>query len=140
MQQVPTTPSSAPAKSTPSGTPAPPEKPRPTAPAAHVSAATTNGRPATASGAAPPSAPRADIAHLNGNAPEKEEEGVDDDNDDFPEEDVETFPAGHEVAVAIAEDIYPSAIDYFMADTIDSDDELDGINIDDSDDDDVEMS
>ncbi|CAN8103680.1 unnamed protein product [Discula destructiva] len=79
-------------------------------------------------------------AALNGNAAEEED---DDEDEEFPEEDVETFPAGHEVAVAIAEDIFPSAIDYFMADTIDSDDELDGIEIDDSDDeddDDVEMS
>lgn len=68
-----------------------------------------------------------------------------DEDEDFPEEDVETFPAGHECAVAIAEDIFPSAIDYFMADTIDSDDELDGLDIDNTDDEDeadidVEMS
>lgn len=73
-----------------------------------------------------------------------EDDDDDDEDEDFPEEDVETFPAGHECAVSIAEDIFPSAIDYFMADTIDSDDELDGINIDDNtddeDDDDVEMS
>lgn len=79
-------------------------------------------------------------AALSGNASDDDDE--DDEDEEFPEEDVETFPAGHEVAVAIAEDIFPSAIDYFMADTIDSDDELDGIEIDDSDDDDddVEMS
>ncbi|PSR78415.1 hypothetical protein BD289DRAFT_376719 [Coniella lustricola] len=46
---------------------------------------------------------------------------------------------------AAESDIFPSAIDYFMADTIDSDDELDGLEIDDTDgddedDDDVEMS
>ncbi|KAH8773411.1 hypothetical protein F5883DRAFT_413721 [Diaporthe sp. PMI_573] len=45
---------------------------------------------------------------------------------------------------AAESDIFPSAIDYFMADTIDSDDELDGLQVDDSDDDDddddVEMS
>lgn len=65
----------------------------------------------------------------------------DDEDEDFPEEDVETFPAGHEVAVSIAEDVFPGAIDYFMADTIDSDDDLDGVEVDDSDDDDdVEMS
>lgn len=66
-----------------------------------------------------------------------------DEDEDYPEEDVETFPAGHECAVAIAEDIYPAAIDYFMADTMDSDDELDDVeidNTDDDDDDDVEMS
>ncbi|ROV96999.1 hypothetical protein VSDG_04057 [Cytospora chrysosperma] len=78
-------------------------------------------------------------AALNGQATADDDE--DDEDEDFPEEDVETFPAGHEVAVSIAEDIFPSAIDYFMADTIDSDDELDGVEVDDSeDDDDVEMS
>lgn len=78
-------------------------------------------------------------AALNGQTAADEDE--DDEDEDFPEEDVETFPAGHEVAVSIAEDIFPSAIDYFMADTIDSDDELDGVEVDDSeDDDDVEMS
>ncbi|KUI67624.1 Testis-specific Y-encoded-like protein 5 [Cytospora mali] len=78
-------------------------------------------------------------AALNGQSPADDDD--DDEDEDFPEEDVETFPAGHEVAVSIAEDIFPSAIDYFMADTIDSDDELDGIEVDDSeDDDDVEMS
>lgn len=82
-------------------------------------------------------------AALNGTAAEDDDD--DEEDEDFPEEDVETFPAGHEVAVSIAEDIFPSAIDYFMADTIDSDDELDGIEIDntdddDEDDDDVEMS
>lgn len=81
-------------------------------------------------------------AALDGNAQDSDDE--DDEDEDFPEEDVETFPAGHEVAVSIAEDIFPSAIDYFMADTIDSDDELDGLQVDDSDDDDddddVEMS
>lgn len=80
-------------------------------------------------------------AAVNGNAGVEED---DDEDEDFPEEDVETFAAGHEVAVAIAEDIFPSAIDYFMADTIDSDDEIDGIQIDDSDEEDddadVEMS
>lgn len=77
---------------------------------------------------------------LNGGSLEEEDD--DDEDEDFPEEDVETFPAGHEVAVSIAEDIFPSAIDYFLADTIDSDDELDGLEIDNTDDedDDVEMS
>lgn len=78
---------------------------------------------------------------LNGGSLEEEDD--DDDDEDFPEEDVETFPAGHEVAVSIAEDIFPSAIEYFLADTIDSDDELDGLEIDDNtddEDDDVEMS
>lgn len=80
-------------------------------------------------------------AALNGKAVDDDDE--DDEDEDFPEEEVETFPAGHEVAVSISEDIYPSAIDYFLADTIDSDDELDGIeidNTDDEDDEDVEMS
>ncbi|KAK7731786.1 hypothetical protein SLS53_008607 [Cytospora paraplurivora] len=78
-------------------------------------------------------------AALKGQASDDDDE--DDEDEDFPEEDVETFPAGHEVAVSIAEDIFPGAIDYFMADTIDSDDELDGVEVDDSgDDDDVEMS
>lgn len=75
-------------------------------------------------------------AALNGGSMDSDDEDDDDDEEDFPEEATETFPAGHECAVAIAEDIYPAAIDYFLADTIDSDDELD---IDD-DDDDVEMS
>ncbi|ORY56306.1 uncharacterized protein BCR38DRAFT_450985 [Pseudomassariella vexata] len=71
-----------------------------------------------------------------------EEEDDDDDDEEYPEEDVETFPPGHEVAVTIAEDIFPSAIDYFMSETIDSDDELDGIEIDsdDDEDEDVEMA
>lgn len=80
-------------------------------------------------------------AALNGTGGDDDDD--EDEDEDFPEEDVETFPAGHECAVSIAEDIFPSAIDYFMADTIDSDDELDGIeidNTDDEDDDDVEMS
>lgn len=79
-------------------------------------------------------------AAINGQSTDDDDE--DDEDEDFPEEDVETFPAGHEVAVSIAEDIFPSAIDYFMADTIDSEDEFDGIQVDDSDDDDddVEMS
>lgn len=77
---------------------------------------------------------------INGSGIEDDDD--DDEDEDFPEEDVETFPAGHEVAVSIAEDIFPSAIEYFLADTIDSDDELDDIEIDntDEDDDDVEMS
>lgn len=81
-------------------------------------------------------------AFLNGGA--LDDDDSDDEDEDFIEEDVETFPAGHECAIAISEDIYPSAIDYFMADTIDSDDELDGVEIDNTDDDDddedVEMS
>lgn len=68
------------------------------------------------------------------------EDDHDEDDEDTPADDIETFPAGHECAVAIAEDIFPSAIDYFMADTIDSDDEIDGIQIDDSDDEDMDMS
>ncbi|KAK5629024.1 hypothetical protein RRF57_004739 [Xylaria bambusicola] len=63
-----------------------------------------------------------------------EDDEDDDDEEDFTEEAVETFPAGHEVAVTIAEDIYPNAIDYFMGNTIDSD-----IDIDDDDDEDEEM-
>jgi hypothetical protein len=65
---------------------------------------------------------------------EDDDEDDDDDDEDFTEEAVETFPAGHEVAVTIAEDIYPNAIDYFMGNTIDSD-----IDIDDDDDEDEEM-
>ncbi|GAW21021.1 hypothetical protein ANO14919_105340 [Xylariales sp. No.14919] len=64
----------------------------------------------------------------------EEEDDDDDDDEDFTEEAVETFPAGHEVAVTIAEDIFPNAIDYFMGNTIDSD-----IEIDDDDDEDEEM-
>lgn len=80
---------------------------------------------------------------LEGRGGLEEDDDEDDEDEDFPEEDVETFPAGHEVAVSIAEDIFPSAIEYFLADTIDSDDELDDVEIDnsdDEDDDDVEMS
>jgi len=63
-----------------------------------------------------------------------DEEDDDDEDEDFTEEAVETFPAGHEVAVTIAEDIYPNAIDYFMGNSIDSD-----IEIDDDEDEDEEM-
>ncbi|KAI1186564.1 hypothetical protein F5B17DRAFT_356947 [Nemania serpens] len=65
---------------------------------------------------------------------EVDEDDEDDDDEDFTEEAVETFPAGHEVAVTIAEDIFPNAIDYFMGNTIDSD-----IDIDEDDDEDEEM-
>ncbi|KAI8633896.1 hypothetical protein F5Y19DRAFT_256987 [Xylariaceae sp. FL1651] len=65
---------------------------------------------------------------------DEDDEDEDDDDEDFTEEAVETFPAGHEVAVTIAEDIFPNAIDYFMGSTIDSD-----IDIDDDDDEDEEM-
>lgn len=69
---------------------------------------------------------------------EDEEESDDEDDDDmdgldFAEEDVETFPPGHDVAVTIAEDIWPDAINYFFADLVGSD-----IDIDDDDDDDDE--
>ncbi|TGJ79600.1 hypothetical protein E0Z10_g9172 [Xylaria hypoxylon] len=64
----------------------------------------------------------------------EEDDEDDDDDEDFTEEAVETFPAGHEVAVTLAEDIFPNAIDYFMGNTIDSD-----IEIDDDDDEDEEM-
>lgn len=66
----------------------------------------------------------------------EEEEDDDEDEDDFAEEDAETFPPGHDVAVSIAEDIWPDAIDYFFADSIDSDVDIDD---DDDEDDDVEM-
>lgn len=59
----------------------------------------------------------------------------DDEEEDFPEEDVETFPPGHDVAVTLADDVFPSAIDYFLDDEIDSDLEID----DDEDDEDEEM-
>ncbi|KAI8948457.1 hypothetical protein F4801DRAFT_556973 [Xylaria longipes] len=72
-------------------------------------------------------------AAQSGNEMEEEDDDSDDD-EDFTEEAVETFPAGHEVAVTIAEDIFPNAIDYFMGNTIDSD-----IEIDDDDDEDEEM-
>ncbi|KAI1756413.1 hypothetical protein F4782DRAFT_538106 [Xylaria castorea] len=55
----------------------------------------------------------------------EEDDDDNDDDEDFTEEAVETFPAGHEVAVTIAEDIFPNAIDYFMGNTIDSDSDLD---------------
>ncbi|KAI1176565.1 hypothetical protein F4777DRAFT_263629 [Nemania sp. FL0916] len=63
-----------------------------------------------------------------------EDEDDDDEDEDFTEEAVETFPAGHEVAVTLAEDIFPNAIDYFMGTAIDSD-----IEIDDDEDEDEEM-
>ncbi|KAI1108224.1 hypothetical protein F5Y14DRAFT_437000 [Nemania sp. NC0429] len=66
---------------------------------------------------------------------EVDEDDDDDDDEDFTEEAVETFPAGHEVAVTIAEDIFPNAIDYFMGNSIDSDIEID----DDDEDEDEEM-
>ncbi|KAI1745106.1 hypothetical protein F4680DRAFT_443589 [Xylaria scruposa] len=69
-----------------------------------------------------------------GNEMEEDEED-DDDDEDFTEEAVETFPPGHEVAVTLAEDIFPNAIDYFMGNTIDSDDEID---IDDDEDEEME--
>ncbi|KAI1812461.1 hypothetical protein GGS20DRAFT_21702 [Poronia punctata] len=65
----------------------------------------------------------------------EEDDDEDDDDEDFTEEAVETFPAGHEVAVTIAEDIYPNAIDYFMGNSIDSDIDIG----DDDDDEDEEM-
>lgn len=64
-----------------------------------------------------------------------ESDDEDDEDFDFAEEEAETFPPGHDVAVTIAEDIWPDAIDYFFADTIDSDIELEG----DDEDEDVEM-
>ncbi|KAI0107235.1 hypothetical protein GGR51DRAFT_160253 [Nemania sp. FL0031] len=69
-----------------------------------------------------------------GSEMEEDDDEDDDDDEDFTEEAVETFPAGHEVAVTIAEDIFPNAIDYFMGNTIDSD-----IEIDDDEDEDEEM-
>ncbi|KAI5920296.1 hypothetical protein F4810DRAFT_683433 [Camillea tinctor] len=71
-----------------------------------------------------------------GQEEKEEEEDDDDDDEDFTEEEVETFPPGHEVAVTIAEDIWPNAIDYFMDDSIDSDIDLED---DDEDDADVDM-
>ncbi|KAI1355068.1 hypothetical protein F5Y01DRAFT_196767 [Xylaria sp. FL0043] len=56
---------------------------------------------------------------------EDEDDDEEDDDEDFTEEAVETFPAGHEVAVTIAEDIFPNAIDYFMGNSMDSDIEID---------------
>ncbi|KFA70187.1 hypothetical protein S40285_04421 [Stachybotrys chlorohalonatus IBT 40285] len=64
-----------------------------------------------------------------------EEEEDDDDDEDLVEEAVETFPLGHDIAVTIAEDIWPDAIDYFFAPNIDNDLDID----DDDEDDDVEM-
>ncbi|KAI0141986.1 nucleosome assembly protein [Pestalotiopsis sp. NC0098] len=67
----------------------------------------------------------------------------DDDSDDedgdyeFAEEDVETFQPGHEIAVSIADDIFPDAINYFLADEIEIDSDVD---CDSDDDEDVEMS
>jgi hypothetical protein len=66
------------------------------------------------------------------NEEEEDNDDDDDEEDDFAEEDVETFPLGHDVAVAIADDIFPNAIEYFLAETID--------DLDLDDDEDVEMS
>ncbi|KAK7943194.1 uncharacterized protein PG986_012307 [Apiospora aurea] len=63
------------------------------------------------------------------------DEDEDEDEEEFPEEHVETFPPGHDVAVTIGDDIFPSAIDYFLEDDIDSDIDLDS----DDDDEDEEM-
>ena len=55
-----------------------------------------------------------------------DDEGADNDDDDdyhAAEADVETFPGGHFAAVTIAEDIWPSAIDYYLL----SDAEDDGL-------------
>ncbi|ETS84470.1 hypothetical protein PFICI_02495 [Pestalotiopsis fici W106-1] len=65
------------------------------------------------------------------------EESDDEDGDyEFAEEDVETFAPGHEIALNIADDIFPDAINYFLADEIEIDSDVDL----DSDDEDVEMS
>ncbi|KAK8120083.1 hypothetical protein PG999_004203 [Apiospora kogelbergensis] len=66
-------------------------------------------------------------------AGEVDEEEEEEEEEEFPEEHVETFPPGHDVAVTIGDDIFPSAIDYFLEDDIDSDIDLD------SDDEDEEM-
>ncbi|KAI6351688.1 hypothetical protein MCOR25_009808 [Pyricularia grisea] len=73
-----------------------------------------------------------------GQSTKEDDEDDEDEEDDFAEEDVETFPAGHEVATTISDEIYPSAIDYYMED----DAELSELDIedDDSDEEDVEMS
>ncbi|KAK6850805.1 hypothetical protein PG987_000439 [Apiospora arundinis] len=62
------------------------------------------------------------------------DEEEDEEEEEFPEEHVETFPPGHDVAVTIGDDIFPSAIDYFLEDDIDSD-----IDLDSDDDEDEEM-
>ncbi|KAI1840407.1 hypothetical protein JX265_007169 [Neoarthrinium moseri] len=77
-------------------------------------------------------------AALAGKDEEEEDEDEDFDELDFAEEDVETFPPGHDVAVSIADDIWPNAIDYFLADSIDSDLEIDDED-DEDEDEDVEM-
>jgi hypothetical protein len=76
-------------------------------------------------------------AALAGQDQPEEDEDDGDDEYEFAEEDVETFPPGHDVAVTIAEDIWPDAIDYFFADSIDSDIDLDE---DEDEDEDVEMA
>ncbi|KAI2630107.1 hypothetical protein GGS21DRAFT_215962 [Xylaria nigripes] len=65
---------------------------------------------------------------------DEDDDEDDDEDEDFTEEAVETFTAGHEVAVAIAEDVYPNAIDYFLGNSIDSD-----VDFEDEDDEDEEM-
>ncbi|KAK9420838.1 putative Nap family protein [Seiridium unicorne] len=77
-------------------------------------------------------------AALAGQEDDDEDEDDDDEDFEFAEEDVETFAPGHEIALNIAEDIFPDAINYFLADEIEIDSDVD-LDSDDEDDD-VEMS
>ncbi|KAI0016177.1 hypothetical protein F4780DRAFT_760579 [Xylariomycetidae sp. FL0641] len=65
---------------------------------------------------------------------EKMDDEDDEDDEDFTEENVEVFPAGHEVAINFAEEVVPNCIDFFLADSIDSD-----LDLDEDDDEDEEM-
>ncbi|KAF2727699.1 hypothetical protein EJ04DRAFT_517095 [Polyplosphaeria fusca] len=66
---------------------------------------------------------------------EKVEEREDDDDDqDFQE--VEVFPQGDEVAIVIAEDVWPSAIKYYKQIHEQDDEELSDLEVEDLDDDD----
>ncbi|KAH6651530.1 nucleosome assembly protein [Truncatella angustata] len=68
-----------------------------------------------------------------------DEDDEDEEDFEFAEEDVETFAPGHEIALNIADDIFPDAINYFLADEIEIDSDVD-LDSDEEDDDDVEMS
>lgn len=78
-------------------------------------------------------------AAMAGKDDDDESDDEDDEDFEFAEEDVETFAPGHEIALNLADDIFPDAINYFLADEIDIDSDVD-LDSDDEDDEDVEMS
>ncbi|OCT45838.1 nucleosome assembly protein family [Cladophialophora carrionii] len=68
----------------------------------------------------------------------EEEDDDDNDDDDEVEEmlEVEIFPAGEEVAIALAEELWTNAMDYFMSAQDGDADGFDGLDAEDDDDDD----